>query len=330
MTVKFKLICSLAVLLLLTGLLSGCACQHQWQEATCMAPQTCAKCGEVQGKIRSHKWGNTDCKNPEPCVYCGTLEGIGLTHQWRSDCRICAHCGHDERPADDRFVDQLNLALEDRLTLTNRAEDRLREEWKAGNHLTDYSEEEWASFIEAEYTRLADFREETFLDPELGELAKRYVNCVVEAHGLIPTFGTEEWSNQYLNGVYQSQRETLFHLSNIRDITVSEACQPRLEKLLRHGEIIQMANQLFDQVMFLNIRTKENEWTYETTVTNTSSLTFKYFTFEIDLLDEEGNCLVTETATVENWDPEEKVRFNFTTAQLFHAMRVDSANWEIE
>ena len=127
----------------------------------------------------------------------------------------------------------------------------------------------------------------------------------------------------------QQIQEALFQLSGLRTIALREDLQPKLQDLLNHGEIIQMANQLFDQVLFLNIKTKDNEWTYETTVTNTSSLTFEYFTFEIDLVDENENIVATETSTAKNWKPGQEVRFNFVTKELFHAIRVDSANWKI-
>ena len=329
MTTKLKIfLCLIFSMLLLTG-----CCRHQWQEATCMAPKTCARCGETEGKIRAHKWTETDCASAQGCVYCGTLEGIELTHQWRTDTRICAHCGYDDRPADDRFLDQLVLALEDRITQVNDVETRIRAtqedymfraEVEAAKTLED-----WTGFIDAEYDRLASFREDSFLDPQLEEVAKRYVNCVIESKELLSVYGTEQWEEDYTNRVYHAQQEALFQLSGLRTIALREDLQPKLQDLLNHGEIIQMANQLFDQVLFLNIKTKDNEWTYETTVTNTSSLTFEYFTFEIDLVDENENIVATETSTAKNWKPGQEVRFNFVTKELFHAIRVDSANWKI-
>lgn len=330
MTTKLKVFLCLVFTM---ALLTGCACSHQWQEATCMAPKTCSRCGETEGKIRSHKWGNTDCSSAEGCIFCGTMEGIELSHQYPADSRICIHCGHDDRPADDRFLDQLVLGLEERLDLINQVETRIRAtredymfraEVDAAKTLED-----WTAFIDAEYNRLASFREDSFLDPELEAVAKRYVNSVAESKELLSAFGTEEWDERYINGVYHAQQEALYQISGLRTVTVREDLQPKLQDLLNHGEIIQMANQLFDQVLFLNIKTKNNEWTYETTVKNTSSLTYEYFTFEIDLVDENDNIVATETSTAKNWRPGQEVRFNFVTTELFHAIRVDSANWKI-
>lgn len=39
--------------------LTACGCDHQWQEATCTTPKTCAECGETEGEAAGHtpgKW----------------------------------------------------------------------------------------------------------------------------------------------------------------------------------------------------------------------------------------------------------------------------------
>ena len=51
----------LTVLLCLTLILGlcgcGCSCRHEWVDATCTEPKTCAKCGETQGEARGHTPG---------------------------------------------------------------------------------------------------------------------------------------------------------------------------------------------------------------------------------------------------------------------------------
>lgn len=37
--------------------LSGCACKHEWAEATCTEPKTCTKCGETEGDPLEHTPG---------------------------------------------------------------------------------------------------------------------------------------------------------------------------------------------------------------------------------------------------------------------------------
>ena len=41
-------------LVLCLCLLTACDCSHEWQEATCTAPKTCAKCQETEGEPIAH------------------------------------------------------------------------------------------------------------------------------------------------------------------------------------------------------------------------------------------------------------------------------------
>lgn len=67
--------------LLLIVCLAGCTCQHEWVEASCMAPKTCSKCGETEGELLPHEWVPGDCTTPKTCKNCGETSGDALGHQ---------------------------------------------------------------------------------------------------------------------------------------------------------------------------------------------------------------------------------------------------------
>lgn len=85
------------------SLLSGCGCQHEWQEATCLAPRTCTLCQETEGEISDHSWKAADCENPKTCSVCGKTEGEPLGHDWQEpNCetpKVCTLCGNTEGEA---------------------------------------------------------------------------------------------------------------------------------------------------------------------------------------------------------------------------------------
>ncbi len=56
------------VVSLMMTLLTGCACEHQWHEATCSSPKTCEKCGEISDDVLSHNFLNGYCEK------CGTKD----------------------------------------------------------------------------------------------------------------------------------------------------------------------------------------------------------------------------------------------------------------
>ena len=48
--------------------------EHEWQAATCGAPQTCATCGAVEGEPLSHNWQAATCVSPAYCTSCGAVD----------------------------------------------------------------------------------------------------------------------------------------------------------------------------------------------------------------------------------------------------------------
>lgn len=80
-------------LLLCTALMAGCSCQHQWEEARCLLPRTCSKCGLTEGEAPGHSWKEADCVTPKTCTSCGLTEGTAPGHSWEeATCTTAMHC----------------------------------------------------------------------------------------------------------------------------------------------------------------------------------------------------------------------------------------------
>lgn len=316
MTVKTNRIFFLLCLVILLLSLTGCSCEHEWQASTCLAPRTCIHCGETQGKVRSHNWGNTACNSPEPCTVCGTMDGMEFTHEWRDDCKICIHCGHDERPADDRFMDQLSEGINKRWSLYRYEDSTL-------------TKEDWTNCIKAEYDLLIPFQKEKFQDKALGEAVQLYIRCIVASMEAAENFDPETWNDVYDSKIFQEQCMALYQINQIRPVSIAQEHAPRLEYTLNQGEIISMIFPFFDEILFLYVDGTKVSKKYETTLENTTSLNFKEFTFEIDLYDENGELLETVESSVNRWKPGSKLRFNFNTKVEFHSLKVRFARWEL-
>ncbi len=83
--------------------LTGCGHEHEWTEATCTEPMTCAKCGETEGEPLGHKWKEATCTEPMTCSVCGATEGAALGHKWTeatcTEPKTCSVCGATEGAA---------------------------------------------------------------------------------------------------------------------------------------------------------------------------------------------------------------------------------------
>ena len=80
--------------------LAGCGHTHEWVEATCTEPKTCAEDGATEGEPLGHDWKAATCTAPKTCARCGETEGEPLGHDWKeADCttpKTCARCGETE------------------------------------------------------------------------------------------------------------------------------------------------------------------------------------------------------------------------------------------
>ncbi len=97
-----KILTTIALTALAAFLLVGCCMSHDWQEATCLAPKTCAKCGATEGEPLEHSWQAASCEAAETCTLCGETRGEALGHIWEpADCdspERCA-CGAEQGEA---------------------------------------------------------------------------------------------------------------------------------------------------------------------------------------------------------------------------------------
>ena len=73
--------------------LSGCCLSHDWREADCTHPKTCATCGKTEGEALGHVWREANCSEPKTCRICGAAEGRALGHSWvAASCTEPEHC----------------------------------------------------------------------------------------------------------------------------------------------------------------------------------------------------------------------------------------------
>ena len=90
-----KITVLLVSLVLLLGMLVGMAscgpkdnggnngeCQHNWNEATCIAPKTCTLCSATEGEALGHTGGKATCKDQAYCTVCNKPYGELADHSF--------------------------------------------------------------------------------------------------------------------------------------------------------------------------------------------------------------------------------------------------------
>lgn len=97
---KIRITAMIFAVAILAALLTGCSCEHEWAEATCLTPKTCNLCQETEGEALGHSWAEATCAAPKTCNACGETEGEALPHTWMEanyqNPKTCSECGTTE------------------------------------------------------------------------------------------------------------------------------------------------------------------------------------------------------------------------------------------
>jgi len=72
-------------------------CIHNWKDATCDEPRTCATCGRTEGDKLGHDWSEGTCTIHRICQRCGADNGTTADHTWKNatctEPKTCLECG---------------------------------------------------------------------------------------------------------------------------------------------------------------------------------------------------------------------------------------------
>lgn len=239
---------------------------------------------------------------------------IVVSEEWKTNFETAVNDG--KKSVDEWFMLNLAKGLESRWFLAEKNEKN-----------DTVTKEDWESYFSAEDNFINNFKDETFEDKNLEKWSKEYINCIVQSKEALKYFGTNQWDSKYTNGIYQDRAQALYNINAIVPVPVSEQWQENLDGLVINGEVSDMVYKLLESVKFKETADEYGWKTYECIVENTTNTNFEYFAFNVDLIDEDGVTVRTESAYAEQWSAGEKTRFIFETDEKFEKMNIVSAEW---
>lgn len=220
----------------------------------------------------------------------------------------------EEKSTDEQFMTALAKGLEDRWAITDAEE---------------ASQESIEKAIQKEKDAVSEFYEAEFENAELGDCAKRYIDALnaSNAADMFSTSGYSRWSQ-----VYNQRVAALYDINAITEIPVSEKGKSNLEGLLNDGQAASFAIASMNSLAF-EAQAPEYEGdtflTYKAVAENTSTVTFSYISYNINLLDADGVVLESTTVFSNDWAPGAKHAFEFMTNTAFASYEVTSCDWAL-
>jgi hypothetical protein len=223
---------------------------------------------------------------------------------------------NESKSTDEQFVEAVGKGLEARWAISDSTDDRLT---------TDLMNQA----ISKERDAVKEFREANFENEELGENAEAYFEALDELKGedYNSSSGLERWMRNY-----NMRCAALYNINEIKEIPVSQNKQSNLDELLNDGKTAAAALDLMEKVDFVK---QEPEYPgqsyieYKAVVENSSSVNFSYFTYQINLVDQDGVVIENTTASTNDWAAGTKHAFEFTTDKKFEKMEISSCWWNL-
>lgn len=222
---------------------------------------------------------------------------------------------------DERFISSLQQGLESRWQQVDKFEGQAQGSTTAA----------WNTYIDSELNKISEFKDATFENQDLGNLAKEYIESLEKIKENTNYIDTNysmftNKTNQYILNRYA----TLVKINEISPLEFNEKDKANFEGLLNEGKLAIAAEDIMKSADF-QPEPKEYEgssWTtYSCIVENTSDFTFKSFQFNIDLLDNSGVIVDTVIANLENWVPGTKQKASFSTDVQFAEMEINNCTW---
>jgi len=316
-------------------------CEHEWAPATCLVPETCIKCSATQGETIAHIWGDTSCVSPQPCIMCGSSDGLVVEHEWQENAKICVRCNVDMRSVDEKFMESLAAGLEDRWQKTDAYLARLEAQSYAEAFRTStnkkrvqriFPQEEMLKYLQAEHDHIIQYDQMLFENEEFGSWAYKYIKGVrISIEEMNELTDSTHWVDQYTRAGFHEQCLALYKLNQMIPISISEDHAEELAELLENGELIDKMNELMELTAFQNIQTMtDGRDRFEAIVRNTTGRKFETFSYEVELLDANGEVVETRILDDEDWKPDQVKRFNFIAPVGVQQAVVVSMDWMFE
>ena len=123
----------------------------------------------------------------------------------------------------------------------------------------------------------------------------------------------------------------MVHLNGIKKIKFDKKTETKnFNELLEDGKNSIDIRDLMNKADFKKEPDEYEDETYHTysmIMENTTDLDFDYFSFNLNLEDENGVVIETESASTENWDAGTKHKFEFSTDCNFAKITVHNSSY---
>lgn len=226
-------------------------------------------------------------------------------------------CSSEDKTYDEKFLKDWKSGLMDR--------------WDLAETTVLDSKENGEKLVSAELNKIEKYLTKKFEDSELQEKAIGYINCLKKQKEALKYFDADTekydkmWSEAYSQrAIYISDLISSYNIefsdkykSNVEDFTVKS------KKIEEETELKKQIEEIKKNLDFKLVDQSWDMYTYEAVAENTTTKKFENFSVEISLLDSDDVIVESTYASVDNWAPGKKAKFEFMTDVKFESYEIE-------
>lgn len=242
---------------------------------------------------------------------------------------VLAACGEDNNKDSDQdanFISSVSEGLQARWAYQDDNEDNDSVDER------EYLEES----VNREFEKVKDFENASFKDSKLKEKAISYINTLKDSSAALEYYSAdsqkyeEEWEK-----AYNERTKLIKDFSENYGLVVDDKYSDRIKELLTNATSVEEdegkqaeVDKIVKSIKFKKTKDEYGYKTYQATVENTSSMNFKYFNLNINLIDNDKVVIGKQYANTDDFQKGAKARFEFSTDETFKDYKITSVDWE--
>lgn len=225
----------------------------------------------------------------------------------------CSSTGGNDKGKDKAFIKDAKKSFNARALYVADAE---------SGKVTLNENEYFKEAVLKEKQILEKYKDAEFDNPELGKLAKDYLDGLNKQEESLKYYSSdiEKYEKLWTEG-YDIRSTTLTTLVDKFGLELDEKS---FEELKNNAQVVKEKNDvkakidtMVKGIKFEKVK-QEYDWKdYEAIVENTSGVDLESFYLDIKLLDKDGVVVESNTASADNWNKGEKVKLTFMTDKNF-------------
>lgn len=184
---------------------------------------------------------------------------------------------------------------------------------------------QYTKYVDAELSKVKKYKDEKFKDSKLQELAIQYINQLKEQKKALEYLTTDYDKYDKLWGkAYDERSKLIVEINKKYKLDVSDKNKKTLqemkvnsEKVISEEELQKTLEEMFGKAKLKKVSDDYGWCEYKMILNNATKTKFKDFSVNVKLLDKDDVVVETLYDSTQNWEPNSKVQFTFSTDKKF-------------